>query len=152
MKPEPTADTLFDNAKAYTEAASRLVVDEGIEAAVAPAFYLLVSFAVELFLKSACMRAGATNEEVKRIGHDLHKAYLQAMEARQVPRYMTPFGQLTLYLNEPHRTHVFRYTPDGPPIEAPDPLYCLKVLKDVITYPETYRNTPLQLTSARLEV
>ena len=58
--PDMSADTLSDNAKSYTAAASRLRSGGGLDSDLAPAFYLLISFALELLLKAVCMRDGAT--------------------------------------------------------------------------------------------
>jgi hypothetical protein len=129
-----TADILSDNAKAYATAASRLMNGEDLlDDALAPAFYLLIGFALELLLKAVCLGEGASQEILKGIGHDLHKAYTEAMKTMKVPRFTTPLGKLVLALSEQHKTHVFRYTPDIPQVVVPPPRYCVDVLNEAIS-------------------
>lgn len=133
MPGDPSADTLSDNAKSYTAAASCLMSNGDLDTALAPAFYLLTGFALELFLKAVCMRGGASSGELVALGHDLHKAYTRAMKTGMVPQVMTPLGSLVLALNDQHRTHVFRYTPDVPQLIVPPPGHCIDVLNEAIT-------------------
>jgi hypothetical protein len=133
MPYDTTAAILSDNAKSYAAAASRLLRDNQLDPALAPAFYLLVSFTLELLLKSVCLSDGASQAELKGLGHDLHGAYVRAMQSGNVPRIMTPLGKLVLALREQHRTHVFRYTPDVPQIEVPPPDWCIDVLNEAIS-------------------
>jgi hypothetical protein len=133
MPPDPTADTLSDNAKAYAAAASRLLNGDLLDPALAPAFYLLIGFTLELLLKAVCMSGGASQAQLKSLGHDLHKAYTRAMQTGKVPHFMTPLGRLVLVLREQHRTHVFRYTPDVAQVEVPPPRYCIDVLNEAIS-------------------
>jgi len=45
---------------------------------------------------------------------------------------MTPLGQLVLLLNDYHRTHIFRYTPDIPEIIVPPPSWCMGIVREHI--------------------
>jgi hypothetical protein len=92
----PSAETLSDNAKSYTAAASRLMSNGDVVSILAAAFYLLIGFALELLLKAVCLRGGASQQEIKSLHHDLHKAYVQAMQTGMVPHVMTPLGRLVL--------------------------------------------------------
>lgn len=133
MPPDTTADILSDNAKAYAAAASRLLNGDHLDAALAPAFYLLIGFALELLLKAVCMGDKASPVDPKSLGHDLHKAYEMAMKTRKELRVMTPLGRLVLTLSEQHKTHVFRYTPDVDHVEVPPPRFCIDALNDAIS-------------------
>lgn len=131
---DPSANTLSDNAKAYAAAACRMLDGDQLDPALAPAFYLLISFSLELLLKAVCMFGGVTHHQVKKkIGHDLHMAYTEAMQIGKVPRVMTPLGRLVLLLQEQHKTHVFRYMPDIPSLEVPDPIYCIDTLNEAVS-------------------
>ncbi len=55
------------------------------------------------------------------------------MQTGMVPHFMTPLGTLVLALNEQHRTHLFRYTPDVPELVVPPPGHCIDVLNRAIT-------------------
>ena len=104
-----------------------------LDAVLAPAFYLLIGFALELLLKAVCMQGGVSSSEVKTLGHDLHKAYLRAMQAGMLPEFMTPLGNLALALRDQHKKNVFRYTPDVPQVVVPPPEHCIDVLDEAIT-------------------
>jgi hypothetical protein len=133
MPPDTNTDILSNNAKSYAAAASRLLNGDQLDAALAPAFYLLVGFTLELLLKAVCMSGGASQAQLKSLGHDLHEAYTRAMQTGKVPRVMTSLGRLVLALDEQHKTHVFRYTPDVPEVEVPPPRYCIDVLNEAIS-------------------
>lgn len=147
-----TADSLADNARSYAAAAERLVVnDRLVDERLAPAFYLLIGFSLELILKAICRRNGMSEKEIKdRIGHDLHEAYMHAMapmpgpsdvgkakplEKGKAPRVMTPLGRLILAFQHELKwdwAEVFRYTPGTARIEVPPPAYCLHALREAI--------------------
>ena len=95
--------------------------DDLRDPSLASAFYLLVCFGIELLFKAVALRDGASEQDLRGIGHDLHKAYLRAMRSGNVPHFMTPLGRFVLELREQHKTRVFRYTPDVPQIEVPLP-------------------------------
>jgi hypothetical protein len=103
-----------------------------IDTALAPAFYLLIGFAIELLLKAICLRAGVTQKEIRSFSHDLHKAYMGACKFGKVPGYMTPFGRLVLELDQHHRDYSFRYTPDVAELVVPPPGHCVRVLDEQI--------------------
>lgn len=127
-----TAANLLQNAKSYAAAAEILAGLAASDEKYASAFYLLLCFALELSFKATCLDCGASDEEIRKLGHDLHSAYLLAMQKGRLPPYMTPLGQLVLLLNDYHRTHIFRYTPDIPEIIVPPPGWCMGIVREHI--------------------
>ena len=140
-----TIGNLFQNAKSYIAAADRMIEAGELDPALNPAFYLLIGFALELLLKTLCLDAGATQTDLSSvIGHDLHRAYVFAMERGRVPPVVTEFGKLVLALSDHHKDFAFRYTPDIPELVVPPPAYCLCVIKENLAFIESSILTPLQ--------
>ena len=137
MSPKPSAQTLLDNARQYLAALEILyVVGRNPPLASPSAFYLLVGFAIELALKGLCLKKGKSEDDLRKVGHDLHKAYLMAKDQKAVPHYMTGLGRLVLEMNKQHKELTFRYTPDIPQIEAVDPGWCIERLKELVEWCE----------------
>jgi hypothetical protein len=113
---------LFENAKSYAAAAERLLAANTLDDSLAPALYLLIGHSLELSTKALCLNAGATEKNLKQFGangHDLHEAYIWAMNKHKVPHYCTPIGQLILAINDHHKNGTFRFTPDVPELLCP---------------------------------
>jgi hypothetical protein len=130
-----TAANLFQNAKSYAAAAERLLAANTLDDSLAPAFYLLIGHSLELSIKALCLNAGATENNLKQFGksgHDLHKAYIWAMNKHKVTHYFTPLGQLILAINDHHKNGTFRFTPDVPELVVPPPDYCVRILNEHI--------------------
>jgi len=136
-----TTANLFQNAKSYAAAADRLLEANALDDSLAPAFYLLIGHSLELSIKALCLKAGATEKDLKKFGkngHDLHEAYIWAMQKCKVPKYVTPLGQLILALNDHHKKESFRFTPDDKPeLVVPPPDYCVRILNEHIAAVES---------------
>lgn len=132
-----TTANLFQNAKSYAAAASRLLEANALDQSLAPAFYLLVGHSLELSIKALCLVAGATEQDLKAFGHDLHEAYIWAMKKGKVPNYVMPIGQLILTLNDYHKKGAFRFTPNVPDLVVPPPDYCIRILNEHIAVVES---------------
>ena len=135
-----TTANLFQNAKSYAAAADRLLEANALDDSLAPAFYLLIGHSLELSIKALCLKAGATEKDLKKFGkwgHDLHEAYIWAMNKHKVPTYFTPLGQLILALNDHHKKGSFRFTPNVPKLVVPPPDYCVRILNEHIAAVES---------------
>lgn len=126
-----TADALIGVAQSYHIAARRLAQDAETFGHVAPAFYLLCSYAMELAFKALYkVRGAATEDDLVAMGHNLKLAYDKAVENRLHERLWTAdIAIMVDQLDEHHKNHVFRYTPTGTdPIRVPHPDMLLRTL------------------------
>jgi hypothetical protein len=98
-------------------------------------FYFLVSHATELLLKSALLKRGFSEQELREFGyrHNLDKL-LTALMAKGVT--VTPgTTSLVRQLSEQHQTHALRYSAlvdDGKPTCLPPPKLLLETLDELL--------------------
>ena len=98
-------------------------------------FYFLVSHATELLLKSALLKRGFSEQELREFDyrHNLDKL-LTALMAKGVT--VTPeTTSLVRQLSEQHKTHALRYSAlvdDGKPTYLPPPGLLLEMLEELL--------------------
>jgi len=98
-------------------------------------FYFLVSHATELLLKSALLKRGFSEQELREFGyrHNLDKL-LTTLMAKGVT--VTPgTTSLVRHLSKQHQTHALRYSAlvdDGNPTYLPPPGLLLEMLEELL--------------------
>ena len=98
-------------------------------------FYFLVSHAAELLLKSALLKRGFSEQELREFGyrHNLDKLLTALMEKGVT---VTPgTTSLVRQLSEQHQTHALRYSAlvdDGKPTYLPPPGLLLEMLEELL--------------------
>jgi hypothetical protein len=118
-----TPVNVIDNATAYLMAAEKLDVADLEDASfsrIAPAFYLLVGFAIELSLKAFILQATGDQRQIETLRHDLLQIETEA-EAAGFVAVDWRLGNLVATMADHHRSHVFRYTPDASNLDVPAP-------------------------------
>lgn len=125
-----TPPNLIINATAYFMAAEKLDVaelDEASFARIAPAFYLLVGFAIELSLKAFILQSTGDQKRIAGLGHDLVRLESEA-QAAGFQANSPLMTSLVATMADYHRTHVFRYPPDAAVLDVPAPELVIPVL------------------------
>ncbi len=108
-----------------------------------PAFYMLLCFSIELSLKAFLASRGLTEQELKRIGHELSTAFQKAVKLG-LSEHNPKFRTLLTQVSEAHRLHEFRYL-KSKSIEIVEPQEALDILEDHI------RNMGAQIPVSRLD-
>ena len=142
-KPRPeksTAEVLIGVSKSYQIAARRLTSEVETFAQVAPAFYLLGSYAMELAFKALYKKRGnATEDDLHNLGHDLKAAYNKAIGCGLHERLWS--ADVPIMVGQLHDHHVqnnFRYAPaEGDPLKVPHPDMLMRTLDALLKEVDT---------------
>jgi hypothetical protein len=62
-----TTANLFQNAKSYAAAAGFLLEQNVLNDSLAPAFYLLIGYSLELSIKALCLQGGCLRKGLEKI-------------------------------------------------------------------------------------
>lgn len=98
-------------------------------------YYLLISHAIELFLKCALLKRGVSPEALKKyeFRHDL-KTLLEAIEAFKVA-ITARTREVVMVISPQHKDHVLRYSVfrwDSGPVYVPEPAEIDAVLEELL--------------------
>ena len=128
-KLDTSAEILLDGAQGYCD--SMEVLSERPNKASVDAIGLLASHSLELALKSFLLMRGWNEEQLKKVGHDLEKAWIKAAECGLSINKTAPFWVRVLSLGHGY-PYIYRYPQEGTAIAIPSLDELASNLKDLI--------------------
>jgi hypothetical protein len=121
------AAAMLTDARLYLKAAHAL---ENEQAILSPQYFLLCH-AIELILKSYLASHGATQRELKGLGHDMLKTYARARKHGLIPADPRT-AEIVRWLSPFHKDLVFRYRRARGYVQYPDPNQLTDVVSNLI--------------------
>lgn len=126
-----SASTLFMGAWSYKNAMQLLAgkVDQPGQHNLNAPYFLLAGFSFELALKAVLRATGMTDDQLRKLSHDLSGSYKAALLTGFAPTNATRLVDVITKLCRPHGEFLMRYIPAGvDAIGLPHPDLTLDVL------------------------
>lgn len=124
-----TSDALLQTAQQYLIAIRDLREHDPFGHVLQP-FYLLVCFCLEISMKAVIKAAGATENDLADVGHDLGEAFAKAIDCGLSGEGTVPWEipMIVDQMQRFHKEHWFRYTPQFDTETIPHPDLIIRAL------------------------